>query len=455
MKIYHQLSLAAQALLLSGASAQGGGTSDSSEWSWPGSADWSESDTSSGGGKIRDYYIAVEKVEWDYIPQNFNFVNGPTEGEELNIYVREDIFIGKTYIKSLYFEYTDDTFTVKKEQPVWLGNVGPIIRAEVGDTIRVHFKNNLPAEDGLFASLHPHGVKYAPEHEGAFWLYNQNAPGGSGSLPGGGTHTYIWEARESSGPTEASGADSNLWFYHGHVTSVVDQYSGQIAPLIVYKPGLLDHEGMPTDVDEEFVILFMVEDENQSHYLAENIETFGANTTLADFYESNLMHSMNGFLYGNLMGLDMTEGDRVRWHVAAYGGERDLHTAHWHGNNVIFEGKSVDTIMMMPATFFTAIMTPDAVGRWQFHCHINDHIMGGMQAFYTVFGANDDELLSYYFDYREDEGDDMDAPAIGAADAGEMGGDGMDAMNAASSPFSSGFFAAAAAAVVATLVLAL
>ncbi len=33
------------------------------------------------------------------------------------------------------------------------------------------------------------------------------------------------------------------------------------------------------------------------------------------------MHSLNGYLYGNLMGLDMTEGDRVRWHVAAYGGE--------------------------------------------------------------------------------------------------------------------------------------
>jgi len=35
-------------------------------------------------------------------------------------------------------------------------------------------------------------------------------------------------------------------FYHGHVTSVADQYSGQIAPLIVYKPGILDEEGMPT-----------------------------------------------------------------------------------------------------------------------------------------------------------------------------------------------------------------
>ena len=29
------------------------------------------------------------------------------------------------------------------------------------------------------------------------------------------------------------------------------------------------------DVDEEFVILFMVSDENQSHYLQTNIDTFG------------------------------------------------------------------------------------------------------------------------------------------------------------------------------------
>ncbi len=47
--------------------------------------------------------------------------------------------------------------------------------------------------------------------------------------------------------------------------------------------------------------------------------------------------------------------------------------------------------------------------------------MGGMQAYYTVFGEDDDELLSYYFDYREDEGDDMGAQVVGAADEGEMG----------------------------------
>lgn len=46
-----------------------------------------------------------------------------------------------------------------------------------------------------------------------------------------------------------------------------------------------------------------------------------AHFVFQDFEESNLMHSMNGFLYGNLPGLEMTEGDTVRWHIAAYGTE--------------------------------------------------------------------------------------------------------------------------------------
>ena len=37
--------------------------------------------------------------------------------------------------KTRFIEYTDSTFTTKKPQPVWLGILGPIIRAEVGDEI--------------------------------------------------------------------------------------------------------------------------------------------------------------------------------------------------------------------------------------------------------------------------------------------------------------------------------
>lgn len=49
--------------------------------------------------------------------------------------------IGGQYKKALYFEYTDATFTSKKDKPNHLGFLGPVIRAEVGDTIKVVFKN--------------------------------------------------------------------------------------------------------------------------------------------------------------------------------------------------------------------------------------------------------------------------------------------------------------------------
>lgn len=35
-------------------------------------------------------------------------------------------------------------------------------------------------------------------------------------------------------------------FYHGHVESVEDMYSGLIGPLIIYEKGTLDNHGLPT-----------------------------------------------------------------------------------------------------------------------------------------------------------------------------------------------------------------
>ena len=37
----------------------------------------------------------------------------------------------------------DGSFTTKKPKPKYLGFLGPIIRAEVGDVIEVVFKNNV------------------------------------------------------------------------------------------------------------------------------------------------------------------------------------------------------------------------------------------------------------------------------------------------------------------------
>ena len=47
-------------------------------------------------------------------------------------------------MKALYFEYTNASFSEKKVRNVsesYLGILGPIIRAEVGDEIHVTFRN--------------------------------------------------------------------------------------------------------------------------------------------------------------------------------------------------------------------------------------------------------------------------------------------------------------------------
>ena len=103
-----------------------------------------------------------------------------------------------------------------------------------------------------------------------------------------------------------------------------------------------------------------------------------------DFNESNLMHSVNGYMFGNLPGVTMKAGERVRWYVMAMGTEVDLHTPHWHGNVVTANGMKTDVVSVLPATMVTADMKPDNVGTWYFHCHVNDHLTAGMSAIYTV-----------------------------------------------------------------------
>jgi len=91
---------------------------------------------------------------------------------------------------ALYREYTDGTFaTLNPRPPEWehLGTLGPVVRAEVGDTIIVHFKNSTRFP----VSVHPHGVFYEKDSEGA--AYNDGTGGpdkADDAVPPGGTHTY-------------------------------------------------------------------------------------------------------------------------------------------------------------------------------------------------------------------------------------------------------------------------
>jgi manganese oxidase len=345
----------------------------------------------------RVYYIAADEVIWDYAP---SYPNNPIMGEPFNeeqsVYVSQaKDHIGRRYLKAVYREYSDPSFTSLKPRGPGeghLGILGPIIHVEVGDTITVVFRNNTRFPIGI----HPHGVFYEKSSEGAHYstAAASDEPG-SGRMPKTGAdvkpgdqYTYHWEVPERAGPGP-SDPDSVVWLYHAHDHEGVDIYAGLIGAIIVTRAGRANPDGTPKDVDREFVTLFMIFDENMSPYLDANIQKFtgspkGINKKDEDFKESNKKHAINGLLFGNLDGLVMRRGERVRWYLIGLGNENDIHTAHWHGNTVLRRGSRIDTVALFPATTEVVDMRPDNVGTWLFHCHVTDHMAGGMMTRYTV-----------------------------------------------------------------------
>jgi hephaestin len=337
-------------------------------------------------GRTRTYFIQAEEVLWDYAPANRNQITGQPFGEQENVFVENGPDrIGKVYRKSLYREYTDSTFRTRKPQPAHLGSLGPIIRAEVGDEINVVFRNRTRFP----ASIHPHGVFYNKNAEGA--PYNDGTSGGNkadDAVQPGQTFTYRWDVPERAGPGPMDGS-SIMWMYHSHTDEVADTYAGLEGALIITRNGKARSDGSPVDVDREFVTMFSVMDENQSPYLQANIDQFAGDPGSVDpededFEESNLMHAINGYVYGNLPGLTMSRGERVRWYLMDLGTEVDLHTPHWHGNTGLMMGMRTDMAELLPGSMKVFDMVPDDLGTWLYHCHVNDHILAGMLALYRV-----------------------------------------------------------------------
>lgn len=137
---------------------------------------------------------------------------------------------------------------------------GPVIEANVGDSVTLHFRNRdnrvtdtgapLPIEKRCH-SLHPHGFVFKPASDGAYPLSPPDptqpipageagawasVPGFSGTfkkgdrVPPGGTYTYRWET--FGWPTTAG-----VWLYHDH--SICDTENvelGAIGIIVIHNP---------------------------------------------------------------------------------------------------------------------------------------------------------------------------------------------------------------------------
>merc|ERR1719163_2155221 len=111
-----------------------------------------------------------------------------------------------------YVAYTDDTFTARKPlTPRWehAAFLGPVIRAEVGDVIKVVFRNHARFP----FSLHPAGVRGDKANEGAnyndgggrYWRDDTRAPLGLGQRTCSGS---LWDwVRWGCSPNEVKAGE--------------------------------------------------------------------------------------------------------------------------------------------------------------------------------------------------------------------------------------------------------
>jgi len=311
--------------------------------------------------------------------------------------------IGRVYKKAIYREYFDAKFNrliPRSAEERYLGILGPVLYAEVGDTIKVVFKNNASRP----YSIHPHGVLYLKNSEGSG--YNDetgSADKEDDTVPPGVTHTYVWEVPERAGPGP-NDPSSLVWLYHSHVDELRDVASGLFGAIVVTARGKARPDGHPADVDREFVAMMMTINENESWYLDDNIRKYATDPKGVNkkesilegpdgivavglgkgFVDVNMRYTINGFMFGGMPVITMKKGERVRWYLLTLGDSNNVHTPHWHGNVVTLSGHQTDVVDLAAGQMETVDMIPDNPGIWLFHCHFSDHMAGGMVARYKV-----------------------------------------------------------------------
>jgi len=218
---------------------------------------------------------------------------------------------------------------------------GPLIRARVGDKLRIHFKNLDTLREAPH-SMHFHGVEYEPSSDG---IYLPLHSGKGGNVKPGQTFTY----KLTAGPGSAG-----IWPYHDHSQSMEDSIAGGMY-------GALSIAGRDEQrADREFLVAF------------------------AGWHG---FQTIDGRAFvGNTPVFRAKVGERVQWDVMAMGDE--FHTFHVHGHRWRTpDGTPEDTRGLGPAESFRVSWKEDAPGTWLYHCHVETHMAAGMIGTYQVATA--------------------------------------------------------------------
>ena len=282
------------------------------------------------GGQAREYWVQVRPLRWDPCPT----------GRDTWMKMRVP---SKRKFTALAYQLYTPGFAEPAAAPTI---PGPILEAEVGDTLVVHFRNG-DHHFGQPITMHPHGVRYTPDYDGSY-LGDFTRVGGF--IQPGEEFTYTWEATPGS---------VGVWPYHDHgPNGTVNIARGAFGALIVREKG-----AVRPDVEQVLVM----------HQLTPQITN--AETTFQCF-------NARAFA-GNTPTVRAKVGQDVAFHV--YGGDGMFHTFHVHGHRWKDpSGSNVDNPGVGPHEVLSTRWIEDSPGRWLYHCHVFSHQDAGMAGWYLV-----------------------------------------------------------------------
>jgi manganese oxidase len=235
---------------------------------------------------------------------------------------------------------------------------GPVLEIWEGDTLEVTLVNTTDKR----LSIHPHGVDYSTDSDGAPLNNSFNNPGE--------TRTYVWRSREmfpATGRRYMPGS-AGYWHYHDHAMGTDHGTAGLIlglyGALIVRRRGDI----LP-DPGKQFTVVFN------------------------DMKINNLVAPHTPMFEANL-------GQRVEWIAIGHG--IYFHTFHLHAHRWVdnrtgmLESPSdpsqvIDNKDLNPGSSFGfQVLAGEGVGPgvWMYHCHVQNHSDQGMAGLFLVRNAD-------------------------------------------------------------------
>jgi manganese oxidase len=282
-------------------------------------------------GRTIDYWVAAVPVVWNVTPNGRDAIMD----DEVS---RADALFPTVVYRRYSADWRKPLENAPRDSAAGLLIPGPLIRARVGDRLRIHFKNMDTLRNAPH-SMHFHGVHYQPASDGSY------IPGFSGpgaSVKPGHSFTYTLRAGEDS---------AGVWPYHDHSPSMMDSIDGGMFGML----SILGRNERAPDHEFEVVLAPM------GKFMTIDGRAFVGNTPV---FRAKV-------------------GDLVQWDVMAMGS--DFHTFHVHGHRWLTPGRIArDTQTVGPAESYRFRWREDVPGTWLYHCHVEDHMMRGMIGIYRV-----------------------------------------------------------------------